>query len=388
MEKVQNVWIDEFKRFFSNTELEKTKVMNNLKRVKIFTENIEDTAHEQVVKIMHSLTFMDERIRIMPDVHSGKDAVIGFTSTFNRKKKKFLNPNLLGKDIGCGVITINLGKIKIDLFKLDMFIRDNIPLGFNVNKEINKKYAIKVEPYVRKVLENINKVEKLDYFLLSLGSLGGGNHFIELDKSVSEELWLTIHTGSRNFGHTIATHYANKLKNNTKDFNIEDYFYAVKVAQSYAMFNRYAIIDKIIGYLNLDINKLKVIESIHNYYDFGRDIIRKGAISANKDEHIVIPLNMKDGVIIGKGKGNIDWNYSAPHGAGRILSRRQAKKQLDLNKFKKEMKNANIFSTSINEHTLDEAPEAYKSAKEIIENIKDTVEITEILKPVYNLKAD
>lgn len=384
----------------------------------IFTNNIEETALEQVKSLLNLEYFKDCKIAIMPDVHAGAGCVIGLTMSLNN----YVIPNLVGVDIGCGMLTIKLGKdIKLNLEELDRFIKKNIPHGFEKNKTIDKK-ILEPSEEIKKIVKisfnnvnlNLNNIDNLikeiekisinigidpDEQLRSIGSLGGGNHFIEIDKDDENNFYLVIHTGSRHFGWQIANHHqdiakkycekkgykVNKSLSFLEDEKKEKYLYDMKIAQIFAKINRYIIASRITEFLNLEINKLEYFETIHNYINFKDNIIRKGAVSAYKGEKILIPFNMKDGSIIAIGKGNEAWNFSAPHGAGRIMSRNEAKKKLSLNEFKEIMKG--IFSTTISKDTLDEAPFAYKKADEIIQFIKDTVEIEKFIKPIYNFKA-
>jgi len=314
-------------------------------------------------------------------------------------------PNLIGVDIGCGVLGINLGKLKnLDYSVLDNFIRKNIPASFSVRDSIHPDWSGLFEEIesldaasFRDSIKGICKEEGQDYerVMRSLGSLGGGNHFIELDQDSRDNLWLLVHSGSRNFGLRIAEYYQKRAREICGKMDqleyltgkeMQAYISDMRTAQSYARLNRRLILQEILkGFIKVQGSGLPVIESVHNYIDFSDSIIRKGAISAKKDESVIIPLSMADGTILGLGKGNRDWNYSAPHGAGRRLSRTQAKASINLNEFRNRMEG--IFTTSIGSKTLDEAPQAYKDPEEIIDSLEPTVEIEERLFPVYNFKA-
>ena len=396
-----------------------------MKDLKIFTENIEDTAKEQIDLLLEQEAFKDCKIRIMPDVHAGAGCVIGFTADLGDK----VIPNIVGVDIGCGMLCANLGNVDLDLKKLDNVIRENIPSGMNVHKEKVKHYDF-TQLYCYKELKN-----KDEWLEKSLGSLGGGNHFIEIDKDDNNNKYLVIHTGSRNLGKQVAEIYQNKAieycsykkemqeeKNNLikkykdegkqqeiqqalieinkkyegktklpKDLCYlegelrENYLHDMKLCQEFAYLNREWIYGEIIAKMGLALCVEDWFQCIHNYINFEDNIVRKGAISAKKDEIVLIPINMRDGCIIAKGKGNDDWNQSAPHGAGRIMSRMEAKETFKLDDFKESMKD--IYTTSVSENTLDEAPFVYKPMQEIIDNIQDTVEIVKIIKPIYNFKA-
>ena len=419
-----------------------------MKDLKIFTENIEDTAKEQIDLLLEQEAFKDCKIRIMPDVHAGAGCVIGFTGNLGDK----VIPNIVGVDIGCGMLTVELGKVDIDLKKLDQVIRQFVPSGFNVHEERKVKFDKLKELKCYRELRDTKRLER------SIGTLGGGNHFIEIDIDDEGNKYLIIHTGSRNLGKQVAEYYqdlANKLCNYNiaefkekqqeliknykeqgknkeiqlaikklkEDYQVnqnkipkdlaylegqyrEDYLHDMKICQEFAHINRINIVgqilDEILGWNNytlvnmanidldiaIDVNvglSLGYFETIHNYISFEDNIVRKGAISAKKYEVVLIPINMRDGCIIGIGKGNDDWNQSAPHGAGRIMSRMKAKETFKLEEFEKEMQG--IYTTSVSEKTIDEAPMTYKPMQEIIDNIGDTVEILKIIKPIYNFKA-
>ena len=330
----------------------------------------------------------------MTDVHAGKGCVIGYTSNLTGR----IIPNLIGLDIGCGILCTNLGRINISFDKLDKFILRSIPFGFERNKHASND---DFEPdFISELEEACDSLEiKFGEHLKGVGSLGGGNHFIEIAEDSSKNKWLLIHSGSRNFGLQVATWHQNKAisanrENGTgigKDFaylegkDRENYIRHMKVAQWYARLNRREMTDRIL--LLLDMKKVAgQFESVHNYINFDDNIIRKGAISAHEGEKMIIPLNMRDGSLIAMGKGNKEWNYSAPHGAGRRLSRNQAKKQIDLKDFKATMKG--IWTSTISERTKDEAPQAYKPKSEILQYISDTVDVVDTLKPLYNFKAE
>ena len=396
-----------------------------MKDLKIFTENIDEIALGQINELLEQEAFKNSKVRIMPDVHVGKGCVIGFTGDLGDK----VIPNIVGVDIGCGLYCANLGKIDIDYEKLDKFINENIPSGKNVNDSIIADFDIE-QLYCYNDLKHYGWIKK------SVGSLGGGNHFIEIDKDEEGNKYLVIHTGSRNLGSQVAEIYqdlADKIINhgyieyinkkqeviNTykdlgkqkeiqstlnelqeefeKDKQIipkdlaylegeqrENYLHDMKLCQEFAILNRYTIAKTIAEYMKFDINNS--FESVHNYISFEDNIVRKGAISAKKGEQVIIPINMKDGCILGYGKGNEDWNNSAPHGAGRIMSRKQAKEKITMTEYIKSMKE--VYTTSVNEFTIDEAPFAYKTLDEILSHIKDTVEVEKLIKPVYNFKAN
>ena len=396
-----------------------------MRDLKIFTENIEEKAKEQIDLLLEQEAFKDCKIRIMPDVHAGAGCVIGFTGNLGDK----VIPNIVGVDIGCGMLCVELGNIDIDLEKLDKVIREYVPSGFEVHEERKVKFDKLKELKCYRELKDTKRLER------SIGTLGGGNHFIEIDVDENNNKYLVIHTGSRNLGKQVAEYYqelANQILNYgkqeyldrkdkliqeykelgrkqeiqdalvelKKEYQVnknkipkdlaylegqhrEDYLHDMKICQEFAIKNR-SYIAYIICYC-MDWLSEDYFETIHNYISFEDNIVRKGAISARKGERVLIPMNMRDGCIIGIGKGNDDWNQSAPHGAGRIMSRIQAREKLNIDEYKESMKN--IYTTSVSEETIDEAPMVYKPMQEIIDCISDTVEIEKIIKPIYNFKA-
>lgn len=389
----------------------------------IYTDNVESEALSQIYGICSHPIFKDNPIRIQADTHAGKGCVIGFTARLNDNK---IIPNLIGVDIGCAMTVVKLGKVDLDLVNLDKFILNNIPHGNNVSKKPHK-LDNNFKDDIYNVCKRIKDVDSYDRHIKSIGSLGSGNHFIEVSKDKEDNIYLIIHSGSRNFGHKIATFYQkraelhcderrkyfndlinsyrikNKIEKDEYTDSIDkeniykvpkdlsflegeealNYLNDMKVAQKFASANRKAIAKSILNYLSLEPES--IFETIHNYIsDDG--YIRKGAISAKEDEIVLIPINMRDGSILARGKGNEEYNYSAPHGAGRIMSRSKAKSALSLEDFKNSMDG--IYTTSVGNNTLDEAPMAYKPIKEILNNIGDTVEVLDILKPIYNFKSN
>ena len=389
---------------------------------KIFTDLVEEKALAQISKLLDQEFIKDSKIRIMPDVHAGAGCTIGTTMTITDK----VCPNLVGVDIGCGMHVVNLGKVKFDLVKLDKFIRDHIPSGFN----------IRTEPHSYIGLTWLNNLRCCDHIdmnraRLSLGTLGGGNHFIELDKDDDDNVYLVVHSGSRHLGLEVAGYYQKlaedqvcckdkesienliaMLKSEGRHREIQmaierrkrlisdipkelsyisgtlfdDYINDMQIIQRYAAMNRCAMIDDIITYMEIEDDQvLDEFETVHNYIDTVNMILRKGAVSAKAGELLLIPINMRDGSLICVGKGNPDWNYSAPHGAGRLMSRAEARKTFSVEAFKDSMDG--IYTTSISAETLDECPMAYKPIESIIDNIGDTVEIEKIIRPIYNFKA-
>ncbi|MGG2027741.1 RtcB family protein [Gottfriedia sp. S16(2024)] len=360
---------------------------------KILLDYVDTNVITQLKTILDTECFANSNIVVMPDCHiSSGGVMVGFTMTLN----DFIIPSIVGVDIGCGVSAYHLGRMKtVKSEKLDKFIRKNIPIGSNIHEE----------PVIEPV-EIAEAIERLNlnymYVMNSIATLGSGNHFIEIDKDENNHFWLVIHTGSRNFGFEIAKHHMNVAKENMKQLfgeNYKGYEYLSKqedkdaylrdlsIAQHFASLNREMIAKIIIEkYFKLDIESIKKIESVHNYIDLQNNILRKGAISASEGEEIIIPFNMAYGCVVGKGKSSGDYNYSAPHGAGRIMSRTDAAYKVDLDVYQKAMKG--VFTTSVNKHTVDESPMVYKKPKLILENITEQIDIDFFMKPVYNLKAD
>ena len=395
--------------------------------LKIFTDSIEPEALNQIYTLIKQPAFADCKVRIMPDVHAGKGCVIGFTADLGDK----VIPDIVGVDIGCGMLCCEIGKIDIDYAKLDSVICEHIPAGRSVRaEEIN--FPQIEDLYCKNQLRNMERLK------CSLGTLGGGNHFIEVDEDNEGMKYLVIHTGSRNLGKQVAEIYqqmaiddmqgTDKLAEESKKLiaeykaagrqkdiqrglaelkrkwqpdklNIpkelcyltgehrEMYLHDMKICQEFARVNRRAIQDIIFYYMGWTFSRsfMERFQTIHNYIDHDTNIVRKGAISAKSGEKVLIPINMRDGCVIGVGKGNEDWNCSAPHGAGRIMSRSKAKENVSLEEYQESMKG--IYTTSVSQSTIDESPMAYKPMDEILEHIKDTVEIVKIIKPVYNFKA-
>ena len=352
--------------------------------------SVDDYALVQIQNLCDSSSFAESKIRIMPDVHPGKVGTIGFTSTLGPT----VMPNVIGIDIGCGMTLARIkGKVK-EFQKLDTVIRENVPSGFSTRSKVHHK-AETFDLSKLHCFKHVNEQKSL----LSLGTLGAGNHFIEVDQDDDKNAYLIIHSGSRHLGKEVTEYYLNEgqkyLKN--KSINIpyeityleeqlmDDYLYDLAIVQEFATLNREIIIDEIVKGMKWKI--LDMYSSIHNYVDFNEDvpIIRKGAISAKNQELVIIPINMRDGVILGAGLGNPDWNNSAPHGAGRIMKREDVKTSFTVSTFKNEMKE--IYSSCISKDTLDEAPFAYRNLDSILEVIKDTVTVDKIIKPIYNFKA-
>lgn len=399
------------------------------------TENIESSAISQIIEILNQEWSKEKNIAIMPDVHSGKGCVIGFTMPFDN----MIVPNLIGKDIGRGMFCVNLGNVNIDFQKLDDFIHKNVKYGFNIHEKEQNVDENLVNLKDLKILNNISNQEKeklVSLFKKSIGSLGGGNHFIEINVSKNGDKYLVIHSGSRVLGTLVHKHYQNlaveeekkrylikkgkfpspeelinqlknqkkektisveleKLKKELKNIhvneelayltndNLDDYLHDMKICQNFALENRKRIANQIIKFLG--VTPKRSFNAFHNYIDLENKIIRKGSSSALKGEDVIIPISMADGSILGKGKGNKEWNYSAPHGAGRVLSRSKAKEMISMNDYEESMKG--IYTSCVEESTLDESKFAYKTLEEISNNIKESVEIIEVIRPLYNFKA-
>ncbi|ONI43852.1 RNA-splicing ligase RtcB [Candidatus Epulonipiscioides gigas] len=394
----------------------------------VYTNELEESAKEQIKMLCEQSFAKDTKIRIMPDVHAGASCVIGFTAQVS----DWVIPNIVGVDIGCGMLTVELGVDEIDLKQLDEIIHKYVPSGKNVQEGRIVRYPQLKDMYCYRDLKQTKRIER------SIGSLGGGNHFIEVAQDENKNKYLVIHTGSRNLGTQVATYYQNlayevlsgkdkyydareklifeykqagkrteiqnALKELEKEFTLlttdipkklcyltdkykERYLHDMHICQQYATLNREIIADIILNkYFGKTLENMNFFETVHNYIDLENNIIRKGAISAQLGEKVLIPLNMRDGSLICIGKGNPDWNYSAPHGAGRLFSRSTAQDKFSLEEFKEQMKD--VYTTSVSERTIDECPMAYKDKMAIIENISPTVDIIMQIKPIYNFKAD
>jgi len=353
---------------------------------KIFSGYIEQTAISQIINLLNQPFVDGANIRIMSDVHAGAGCVIGFTADL----KDMVIPNLIGVDIGCGMLVVDITDLNINIQELDKFIHTHIPSGFENHPYPRTEYM----DYMNILC--FDKLFKNFRFGLGIGTLGGGNHFIEVARSnKTGKTYLVIHTGSRNMGKQVAEFYQKiaieKQTASQKDLcylkglDMQDYLHDMKICQEYAVINRNTIAKLILEHFDAKMKDLDNFTTVHNYINFDDDIMRKGAVSAQKFETLIIPMNMRDGSLICVGKGNADWNFSAPHGAGRIMSRGQAKRTISLDDYEESMEG--IYTTCVNQGTLDESPMAYKPMDEIISNIGDTVEIVDVIKPIYNFKA-
>ncbi len=343
--------------------------------------DVDQGAIDQIKELLARPFVKDSTIRIMSDVHSGAGCVIGTTMTICDS----VVPNLVGVDIGCGLEVVRLAEETIDLAKLDAFIHRTIPAGFKIRD--------RAHPYNDLIdLTELNARSSLDLprARLSIGTLGGGNHFIEINTDEDAKCYLVVHSGSRHIGLQVATHYQKIASKGTRDplaalegAPCEQYLSDMRLMQRYADLNRKAIADAIIEAFALTV--VDRFSTIHNYIDTEEMILRKGAVSAQQGETLIIPLNMRDGSLLCRGKGNKQWNYSAPHGAGRLMSRREARRTLSLKEYRTLMQG--VHTTSVNKATLDESPEAYKPLAQLLSHIGATVEVVEQIKPIYNFKA-
>ena len=396
------------------------EVKGKYNSAKIFTDVVDEASVAQVIELCNQPFTAKSRIRMMPDIHAGAGCTVGTTMTITDK----VVPNLVGVDIGCGMETVHLREQHLELQKLDKLIRAKIPSGFSIREKAHR-YFDEIDLTELYCYRQINplRAEK------SLGTPGGGNHFIEVDRDDEGGLYLVIHSGSRHLGLEVAAWYQNeayqrlnkssksdeaaliaKLKSegrdkeiqkairklkNTKQTSIpkplayaegelfEQYIHDMRIIQRFAMLNRRAIADDILKGMGL--HAQDSFTTIHNYIDTDAMVLRKGAVSAKAGERLLIPINMRDGSLICIGRGNEDWNCSAPHGAGRLMSRSQAKQSFTVSEFKHQMDG--IYTTSVGKATLDECPMAYKRMEDIVSNIGETVRIERIIRPVYNFKA-
>lgn len=395
-------------------------IQGKYETAKIFSDTTEEQAITQIYKILNSVVAKDSHIRVMPDVHAGAGCVIGTTMKITDK----VVPYFIGVDIGCGMLVQTLKDTHIELGKLDKVIHQNVPAGFAIHQKAHR-WANDTRINELRCKDHLPNMHK---FPLAVGTLGGGNHFCEINKDETGQLFLVIHTGSRNLGKQIADYYQQKaydtmtlkrddersaivetLRSTGRDreipeainyFNrnnpvvekamaycegqlMEDYLHDMAIAQEYASLNRKAIADIIQRGMGWKVQS--EFQTIHNYIDMSTKILRKGAVRAEKGEILIVPMNMRDGSLICIGKGNEDWNSSAPHGAGRLMSRKKAKETFGMDEFRNAMKD--VFTTCVSKDTLDESPMSYKPMQEIIDNIGDTVDIVNIIKPIYNFKA-
>ena len=392
-------------------------ILGKYNTAKIFTDLMDEKSIEQVKTLLDQEFVAGSKIRMMPNIYAGGGCTIGTTMTVGDK----ICPNLVGVDIGCGMLTVKLSSLcDMDLEKLDGVIRKYIPSGFNIRHDAHALYMnTRVDELLCYDSIDVNRAKR------SIGTLGGGNHFIEIDRDDNGCYYLVIHTGSLHLGLEVAEYYQNwgyetmkqeyknrraeivgRLKKEGREREIptflsemkfdtpkdlcpirgklfDSYIHDMEIVQAYAKWNRLAIAYEIV--FKMGWNELFSFETVHNYIDTDDMILRKGAVSAKEEEILLIPMNMRDGSLICRGKGNPDWNYSAPHGAGRLFGRMEAKRRFTIEEYEKSMDG--IYTTSVGDDTLDECPMAYKPMKAIVDNIGDTVDILKVLKPVYNFKA-
>lgn len=396
------------------------EVKGKYNEARIFTDVVDSASIGQIQALCNQEFTVGSRIRLMPDVHAGKGCTIGTTMTITDK----VVPNLVGVDIGCGMETTRIREKRLELQKLDKLIYERIPSGFSIREKAHR-YASQID------LSQLCCVRHVDLIRAekSIGTLGGGNHFIEVDRDDEGNLYLVVHSGSRHLGVEVATYYQDegyKVLNKTDDISLkaiieqmkaegrekeiqkelkklknikqtkiphmlayvsgelfQQYIHDMKIVQQFAMLNRQAMMDEIVKGMKLHVEEQ--FTTIHNYIDTDTMILRKGAVSAKAGEQLLIPINMRDGSLLCVGKGNEDWNYSAPHGAGRLMSRAEAKQSFTVSEFKKQM--ADVYTTSVGKATLDECPMAYKGMKDILDNIGPTADVVKIIRPIYNFKA-
>ena len=403
-------------------KMDRIEIKGSVNTAICYASVVEDEAIEQIRRMCNYSMSEGCRIRIMPDVHYGKGCTIGTTMTIQDK----VVPNVVGVDIGCGMYTVNLGHAKIDYAKLDEAAHF-IPSGKNIWEGRRERFELEE-------LRCYRELRKTKWLERSLGTLGGGNHFIEIDQAADGTKYLVIHSGSRNLGKQVAELYQTlavnlnkgigdyleareeiirtykeqgrrseiqealkqlKWKKEVQDSEmptdlcyltgkyLDNYLHDVEICQRFARINRERMAQILIERTGLE--GTDAFHTIHNYIDTEERILRKGAIAAHKGEKVLIPINMRDGSILAVGKGNPEWNYSAPHGAGRVMSRTRAKESIMMEEYRAAMEG--IYTTSVNKHTLDESPMAYKSLQDIIDVIRDSVDVIDVMKPVYNFKA-
>lgn len=396
---------------------------------KVFASNIENEAISQIIGMLNNKITLNTQVRVMPDVHAGKGSTIGTTIKLPEDFKDWkVSPNIVGLDVGCGILMYKISNKDLDLEKLDEIVHENIPSGFSIHEHNQNK------EFTNRVVDNLtfdlypNSVDRIHK---SLGTLGGGNHFIEVGIDGNGDYWLSVHSGSRNLGLQVAQYHQGVAENLLKESSVDipavierlkaegkhkdientikilkgqklpktdldlayltgdklkDYLNDMTLAQSYAVKSRETMLDTIVDKMGLTVTDK--FDSIHNFIEhdnYEKGMLRKGATSAKKGERLVIPLNMRDGSLICEGLGNEDWNQSAPHGAGRMMSRSKAKAEINIDEFKEQM--SGVYSSTVSESTLDEAPDAYKPEDIIKEDIKDTAIILHQVRPIYNFKG-
>lgn len=386
---------------------------------KVFTDVVDEASISQVISLLNQPYTEGERVRMMPDIHAGAGCTIGTTMTIRDK----ICPNLVGVDIGCGMETIRIKESHIEPERMDKVIREGIPSGFNIRTKAHR-FSKSIDLSGLCCAKKVN----IDRAYNSIGTLGGGNHFIEANTDDEDNIYIVVHSGSRHLGLEIANYYQEAAYNALTSYSKEEidsvietlkasgraneiqaalkrlkskrspvpkhlayvegalfdqYLHDMKIAQRFAELNRQAMMDTIIKGMGFHVEEQ--FTTIHNYIDIDNMILRKGSVSAQAGERLLIPINMRDGSLLCTGKGNEDWNFSAPHGAGRLMSRSAAKETFTVSEFKKEMEG--IYTTSVGRSTLDECPMAYKGMEDIVGNIEPTVSVDAVIKPIYNFKA-
>lgn len=396
------------------------EIRGKYNEAKIFADVVDSASIAQVQELCNQEFTAGSRIRLMPDIHAGAGCTIGTTMTIADK----VVPNLVGVDIGCGMETVRIREGRLELQKLDKLIQEKIPSGFAIRDSAH--------PYLSQIdLTELCCARYVDLLRAerSIGTLGGGNHFLEVDRDDGGNLYLVVHSGSRHLGVEVASHYQQagyKALNRVDDASVEalvarmkaegrekeipkeikrlknawqtripkalayvsgdlfaQYIHDMRIVQRFAMLNRQAMMDEIVKGMKLHVEEQ--FTTIHNYIDTDAMILRKGAVSAKEGERLLIPINMRDGSLLCVGKGNEDWNCSAPHGAGRLMSRADAKQSFTVSEFKKQM--AEVYTTSVSKATLDECPMAYKGMQDILDNIGPTADVVKVIRPIYNFKA-
>jgi RNA-splicing ligase RtcB len=351
----------------------------------VYTDSVEQSAISQLYDLLNTPLAEGAEICVMPDCHAGAGCVIGLTMTITDK----VCPNLVGVDIGCGVCAARISNAEhIDFEKLDTVIRDYVPSGFSVHDEEQRPVNCDTSLHCRDYVD-------IPRAMRSVGTLGGGNHFIEVAQDTDGYFWLIIHTGSRKFGLDIANYYQKLATTECRDKGVpkplaylegeqmRDYLHDMRIAQDYAEENRRKIVQTILREMGWRCDD--IFATVHNYIDFNKRILRKGAVEAGRGTQLIVPMNMRDGSLLCVGKGNPKWNYSAPHGAGRLMGRGEAKRIISIDDFKASMDG--IYTSCVSLGTIDESPMAYKPMDEITKHIGDTAEILDVLKPVYSFKA-
>lgn len=360
-------------------------IQNTYNTAIVYADALDSGAEGLIRALCGSPFSRGSTIRVMPDVHAGKGCAVGTTMTV----QDCVAPGLVGVDIGCGMTVLKVSVRRLELQKLDKLIHEKVPAGRAV-RSTPHRFAERADLEAFRCRRHIQR----DKALSAVGTLGGGNHFIELDRGEDGAYWLIIHSGSRHLGVETASYYQNEAFRQCPEGTpyelayatgglMEDYLRDIQIVQDFAELNRRAIADEIVKGMKLDVEDS--FSTVHNYVDREHSILRKGAVSAQAGERLIIPMNMRDGCLLCVGKGSLEWNCSAPHGAGRLMSRADSRQSFTLSQYKKEMKG--VYTTSVSRETLDESPMAYKPIEMVLSQIGDTVTVAEQIRPVYNFKA-